>query len=111
VRFNLAGSKTLNRQEIQWTVGFTAIVNVEMQLGSVEKTVTVTEASPLVDVRHVRPRQVPSDQQLDVLPVGQQSMVRLLNMRSGFSAMPDVGGLRGTYRSNVATAPFRGRPT
>src|SRR5262245_16681544 len=109
VTFSLPGFNTLKREGLQLTAGFTAAVNVDMQVGAIEETVTVNAASPLVDVRNVRQQRVISDQLLDALPVGQKSMVRILNVTRGFSAMPDVGGSRGTYQSNFPTASFRGK--
>ena len=109
VTFTLAGFNTSRREGIQLTAGFTATVNVDMQVGAVEETVTVTGASPLVDVRNVRQQQVVSDELLDALPVGQKSMVMLLNLTPGFSSMPDVGGSRGIYQSSFINAAFRGK--
>lgn len=46
VIFSLPGFNTLRREGIQLTGGFTATVNADMQIGSLEETVTVTGASP-----------------------------------------------------------------
>ena len=42
------------REGIELTAGFTATVNAEMQVGTVEETVTVTGEAPLVDVAERR---------------------------------------------------------
>src|SRR5829696_7991745 len=51
VTFELAGFKTTAMQEIRVTIGFRAQVNAAMELSTVQETVTVTGASPIVDTR------------------------------------------------------------
>lgn len=53
VTFELAGFRTLSLQDIRVTIGFRAQVNAAMELSTVQETVTVTGASPLVDTREV----------------------------------------------------------
>src|SRR4029453_10658918 len=53
VTFTLPGFATVKREGIELTTGFTAAVNAEMRVGSLEETVTVTSASPVVDVQNV----------------------------------------------------------
>jgi hypothetical protein len=53
VTFELAGFRTLSMQDIRVTIGFRAQVNGAMELSTVQETVTVTGASPLVDTREV----------------------------------------------------------
>src|SRR5919197_227532 len=49
VTFSLSGFKTARREGIVLTAGFTAPVNVELAVGSLEETITVAGAAPLVD--------------------------------------------------------------
>lgn len=51
VTFELAGFRTLSLQDIRVNIGFRAQVNANMELSTVQETVTVTGASPLVDTR------------------------------------------------------------
>ncbi|HUQ89004.1 MAG TPA: TonB-dependent receptor [Vicinamibacterales bacterium] len=51
VTFELAGFRTIAMQDIRVTIGFRAQVNAAMELSTVQETVTVTGASPLVDTR------------------------------------------------------------
>src|SRR5437879_3157128 len=46
VSFSLTGFNTVRREGIELTAGFTATVNSEMRVGSLQETVTVTGASP-----------------------------------------------------------------
>src|SRR5439155_25113858 len=49
--FELSGFGTMTRDGIHVSVGFTATVNVEMNPGSVQETITVSGVSPVVDVQ------------------------------------------------------------
>jgi hypothetical protein len=51
VTFELAGFRSLALQDIRVTIGFRAQVNASMQLSTVQETVTVTGASPIVDTK------------------------------------------------------------
>jgi hypothetical protein len=76
VTFTLSGFNTIRREGIELTAGFTANVGVEMQVGALEETITVTGASPIVDTQNVRTQNVFSRELLDVLPTG-KSVVAL----------------------------------
>ena len=47
--FELAGFTTVTREDIRVGLGFTATVNIELGVASLEENVTVTGASPVVD--------------------------------------------------------------
>ena len=49
VVFTLPGFTTVRREEILLSAAFTANVNAELKVGSLEETVTVTGESPIVD--------------------------------------------------------------
>ena len=52
VRFELPGFSTLVRENVVVTIGFNATINADMQLSSVQETVTVSGESPVVDTRN-----------------------------------------------------------
>ena len=54
VTFSLSGFSTTRREGIELTGSFTATVDAEMRVGAVQETVTVTGASPIVDVQSSR---------------------------------------------------------
>jgi hypothetical protein len=68
VIFTLSGFSTFQREGIELTAGFTAAANAEMKVGSLSETVTVTGASPVVDVQNVRTQNVLSRDVLDSVP-------------------------------------------
>src|SRR6266849_6602050 len=53
VTFALAGFTSVKREGIELTGNFTATINAEMRLGTLEETITVSGVTPLVDVQSV----------------------------------------------------------
>jgi hypothetical protein len=101
VTFSLTGFSTVKREGIELTTGFTANINGEMKVGSVEETVTVSGASPVVDVQNVRQQLVLTREVWDALPTG-KSLESYVSLTLGASfggvtgaASQDVGGTRG----------------
>src|SRR3989441_4642776 len=58
VTFTLPGFSIVKRDGIELTTGFTATVNAELKVGSLEETITVSGASPVVDTQNVRTQNV-----------------------------------------------------
>jgi Carboxypeptidase regulatory-like domain len=54
VTFSLTGFSTYKREGIELTGSFTATIDAEMRVGALQETVTVTGASPIVDVQSAR---------------------------------------------------------
>src|SRR5712691_1906998 len=65
VTFTLTGFNTVRREGIDLSAGFTANVSVDMPVGSLEETITVTGASPVVDTQNVRSQNVFTRELLD----------------------------------------------
>src|SRR6476659_9538119 len=53
VSFTLTGYNTVRREGIELTAAFTATVNGEMRVGSLQETITVTGESATVDLQNV----------------------------------------------------------
>src|SRR5262245_34838458 len=51
VEYALTGFQTLRREEVRLTAGFVARLDVSLKLGAVTESVTVSGASPVVDVK------------------------------------------------------------
>src|SRR5262245_47072696 len=54
VTFTLSGFATHRRDGIELSAGFTATANADMKVGELTETITVTGASPVVDVQNTR---------------------------------------------------------
>ena len=105
VAFTLTGFRTVKREGIELVTGFTAAVNADMQVGSLEETITVSGASPVVDTQNVRTQSVYSRETLDALPTlkSLQSYAALtLGATFASAADQDVGGSRGEFPGSGA---------
>jgi hypothetical protein len=97
VMFTLPGFSTVLREGIELTTGFTATVNGQLAVGAVEETVTVSSASPVVDVQSVVQREVITQETLGALPIAKsmQSFVAIVPGLQVTAANRDVGGTTG----------------
>ena len=93
VTFTLSGFTTIVRQGIVLEADFTAPINVEMRLGSLAESVTVTGESPVVDVQTSQVRQVVSQELLEAIPTG-RTFQQFANITPAVSTgnLFDVGG-------------------
>src|SRR5258705_3076416 len=98
VTFTLQGFTTFERSGIELPTSFTATVNAEMKLGSIEETITVSGEAPVVDVhtatqsQQVIPREV-----RDALPLAGTAAgsAALIPAATQAASDRDVGGIRG----------------
>lgn len=97
VAYTLAGFNTVVREGVQLSAGFTATVNVQLAVGSVEETVTVSSASPIVDVQSVVQRETITAETLETLPIAKsvQSFVAIVPGLAVSAVNRDVGGTTG----------------
>ena len=110
VTFTLPGFSTVIRENVVLVAGFTAPIDAQMQIGGIEETVTVTGASPLVDVQNVSQSTVISDRLLDLLPSSNKSLSNFTNMIPGMTGNPDIGGAAGLLNANqVRPNTFHGK--
>ena len=72
VTYTLPGFNTFVREGIELTSGFTASINVQLLVGDIEETVTVSGASPVVDIQNVEQRQVMNREVIDSIPTGKR---------------------------------------
>ncbi len=103
VTFTIPGFSTTRREGIELTTGFTATVNADMVTGGIEETVTVTGASPLVDIQNVRTQNVLTREVLDALPNAKMTNAyAALTLGVVASGLPDVGGINGESATALA---------
>ena len=103
VTFTLPGFSPVRREGIELTAGFTAPVNAELRVGSVEETVIVSTAAPVVDTQNVRTQNVLSPDVLDTLPTGRNlSGYVALTLGMSVAGAPDVGGITGELNGNLS---------
>jgi hypothetical protein len=92
VTFELAGFRTLSMQDIRISIGFRAQVNGSLELSTVQETVTVSGASPLVDTREVGTKASFDLETLQNIPSARDPWVMLERTPGIFMDRANVGG-------------------
>ncbi|MFN7917794.1 MAG: TonB-dependent receptor [Vicinamibacterales bacterium] len=110
VTFSLEGFSTVKREGITLGTGFTASVNVAMQVGSLSETITVSGAAPVVDTTSMRKQETLNANELEALPSGNVGLQTLAYVTPGFAAtQADVGGTRDTWSAQGNYTFFHGK--
>ena len=92
VAFKLAGFSTVLREGIVLEANFTAPINVEMRVGTLEESITVTGESPVVDVQTSSRREVVSQDLIETLPTGRNFQLLAGTVPAVSTGVFDVGG-------------------
>jgi hypothetical protein len=92
--FELAGFNTVKRDGIQISLGFTANVNADLALATLQETVTVSGASPVIDTSATRVQQNFKLAQLESIPNGRDMWSLLAATPGVIMSNIDVGGNR-----------------
>jgi hypothetical protein len=96
VTFVLTGFNTVKRQGIELTGSFVATVNADLSVGAITETVTITGASPIVDVQNSTRQETLSAATITEIPVP-KLYSDIMNLVPGttISGGQDVGGQSG----------------
>ncbi len=70
VTFTLTGFSSVKREGIELSGAFNAEMNADLRVGTLEETITVSGASPVVDVKNTLSQTVLTKEQIEVLPGG-----------------------------------------
>src|SRR4029434_6696821 len=76
--FTLSGFSIVKRDGIELTADAVFTINAEMRVGAVTETITVSAATPVVDVQSVRRQAVLNSEVLNALP-SSRGYIQLLN--------------------------------
>jgi hypothetical protein len=109
--FTLPGFNTVTRENVELAGNFTATINIELGVGTLQESVTVSGASPVVDVQSNTKQQVLTRDVLSAVPtagtiqgLGQLVVGVTLNV-------PDVGGSRAMQQTYFAVRGQGGAQT
>ena len=107
VTFSLPGFSTFVRDGIELIGEVAATVDGQLQVGSVEETITVTGASPVVDVQNVNQTAVMTREVIDTVPTGKNFnnlAILVPGMTSGttYGVSQDVGGQSGQNQQQMS---------
>jgi carboxypeptidase family protein len=111
ITFTLPGFNTVKRDGIELPTNFTATVNADLRVGALEETVTVSGASPVVDVQNAVQQVVLSRQVLDAVPTGRSIPTLGALLPGARLALPDVGGMSGMQNRDLTVHGSDGRDT
>src|SRR5436190_9677744 len=101
VTFTLPGFSTVKREDVELPAQFTATVNVELKVGTLEETVVVNAASPVVDVQNVIKRQVIGSDVIASMPTSKNwSTIGVMTV-GVYSNQNDVGGSAGEHQNQL----------
>ncbi len=91
VLFELPGFQSVRREGVRLTVGFTARIDSEMNVGGVAETITVSGASPLVDTTSTATTTELTREQVEVLATSRDGFHAFLAQVPGVRTNLDVG--------------------
>jgi hypothetical protein len=101
--FTLTGFKSVKRDGLQLPAEFTATINADLEVGSLEETITVTGASPVVDVTTAAKTSVLDREAIDAIPTG-RSIQGMAQLVVGVNlSLPDTGGARAMQQTYMNT--------
>jgi hypothetical protein len=98
--FSLSGFTTVKREGLAVSGSGVTAVNIELRVGALQETVTVTGDSPVVDTQSVRREVVLNNQTLNTLPATR-------GYGSALATVPalNIGGVAGAGASSAPTTP------
>jgi hypothetical protein len=109
VSYELPGFSTLRREGIELRLGFTATINIELQVAALQETVTVTGESPVIDTSATRIQQNFKLEELQSIP-NARDMWSLLAITPGVQMTRiDVGGNRAGTQTGYTAYGFNGQ--
>jgi hypothetical protein len=109
VTYELAGFNTVRREGIQLSLGFTANVNIELALATLQETVTVTGESPVIDTTATRIQQNFKVEQLQSIPNGRDMWSLLAVTPAVQMTRIDVGGNRAGTQTGYSAYGLTGQ--
>ena len=94
VTFTLPGFSSFVRDGMALLSDFTATVNAELRVGSLQETVTVSGESPTVDVQSTQRTTVLDRELLDAVPTGRTFFAAVALVPGVTVSEPNVGGAK-----------------
>jgi len=103
VTYTLTGFNTVRRDGVELSGSLVATIDIEMRIGSLEETITVTGESPIVDVQSVKQQRVIDADTVNAIP-GSRMYHNLVVLVPGITTGgQNVGGINGPAPLLVAS--------
>jgi hypothetical protein len=109
ITFTLSGFSTLGKEGVELPSNFTSTINVELKVGALEETVTVSGETSVVDVQQASRTQVITRDLLDNLPVSRTIQTIGMPIPGIRMSGQDVGGSLETGQNNMSAHGMQGR--
>lgn len=109
VTFELPGFTTLQRENIAITLGFTATVNAELALATLEESITVRGDAPVIDTSNTRVQQNFRLEALQEIPNARDMWALLAITPAVQMSRIDVGGSRAGNQTGYAAYGYSGQ--
>src|SRR5918992_612629 len=107
--YELPGFNKLRREGIELRLGVTANINVELQVASLQETVTVTGESPVIDTSATRVQQNFKLEELQSIPNARDMWSLLAVTPAVQMSRIDVGGNRAGTQTGYTAYGFNGQ--
>ncbi len=107
--FELAGFNTVQRDGVEISLGFTANVNAELAVATLQETVTVSGNSPVIDTTATRVQQNFKLEQLNSIPNGRDMWALLAATPGVVMSRIDVGGNRAGTQTGYTAYGLNGQ--
>jgi carboxypeptidase family protein len=110
----LTGFNTVRREALELSGSFTATVNLSLQVGNLEETLTVTGEAPIVDVSSAQRQQVINSEVMATIPASRsyEGLAALVPGIQLATSNQNVGGIQGPvppYFTGHGGSNFEGR--
>jgi hypothetical protein len=103
LKFELQGFKAVLREDIRVSATFTATVNVRLEVGQLQETITVTGESPIVDTKSNVQQTVMNQELLEGVPTGRDPWSVAKIIPGVQVSTYDVGGTQGMQQSGITS--------
>ena len=99
----LTGFATVDKTSIPLTIGQEAAINFQLQLVTVQESITVTGESPLVEVSKTTLGTTINAKKLEELPMAGRNYLSLLTLAAGVTSQGGAGGMASAGRNSGRT--------
>lgn len=111
VSFQLEGFTAMKREGVELPPNFTATITAELRIGTLQESVTVSGASPVVDVQSTAKNIVLNRELLDAIPTARTTQSAAQLVPGIVLSVPDVGGSTALQQSYISSHSMAGNQT
>jgi len=94
VTFTLTGFSVVKRDGVELNGSFVAVIDVNLRVGELQETITVTGESPVVDVQNTTAQRALTKEVLDAIPAGRSHLTQAI-------LVPGITTTQGSARGNL----------